>query len=68
MMATVPMAGLFGYATALRSRTHGRATFTSRIPSRRLTSWCGAGPANRSHIRPTRQPLPAVAQRSPARV
>ncbi|HEV2638484.1 MAG TPA: elongation factor G [Actinocrinis sp.] len=28
--ATVPLAGLFGYATALRSRTQGRGTFTTR--------------------------------------
>ncbi|GAA4587666.1 elongation factor G [Planotetraspora phitsanulokensis] len=28
--ATVPLAELFGYATRLRSRTHGRGTFTSR--------------------------------------
>ncbi|HEY0699517.1 MAG TPA: elongation factor G, partial [Micromonospora sp.] len=28
--ATVPLAGLFGYATRLRSRTQGRGTFTSR--------------------------------------
>jgi elongation factor G len=28
--ATVPLAELFGYATALRSRTQGRATFTTR--------------------------------------
>ncbi|TVL91387.1 elongation factor G [Streptomyces sp. SAJ15] len=28
--ATVPLAELFGYATRLRSRTQGRATFTSR--------------------------------------
>ncbi|MDR7276479.1 elongation factor G [Catenuloplanes atrovinosus] len=28
--AVVPLAALFGYATALRSRTSGRATFTSR--------------------------------------
>jgi elongation factor G len=27
--ATVPLAELFGYATRLRSRTHGRGTFTS---------------------------------------
>jgi elongation factor G len=28
--ATVPLAELFGYATRLRSRTHGRGTFTTR--------------------------------------
>ena len=28
--ATVPLGELFGYATRLRSRTHGRGTFTSR--------------------------------------
>ncbi|GAA0449108.1 translation elongation factor G [Actinoplanes capillaceus] len=28
--ATVPLSELFGYATRLRSRTHGRGTFTSR--------------------------------------
>jgi elongation factor G len=28
--ATVPLAELFGYATDLRSRTHGRGTFTTR--------------------------------------
>ncbi|MFF3253784.1 elongation factor G [Actinacidiphila glaucinigra] len=28
--ATVPLAGLFGYATRLRSRTQGRGTFTTR--------------------------------------
>ncbi|MEU4242395.1 elongation factor G [Actinoplanes sp. NPDC026619] len=28
--AVVPLAGLFGYATRLRSRTHGRGTFTTR--------------------------------------
>ncbi|MGW4890847.1 elongation factor G [Kitasatospora sp. NPDC004240] len=28
--ALVPLAGLFGYATALRSRTQGRGTFTTR--------------------------------------
>ncbi|MFJ9424916.1 elongation factor G [Streptomyces sp. NPDC101249] len=28
--ATVPLAGLFGYATRLRGRTQGRATFTAR--------------------------------------
>jgi translation elongation factor EF-G len=28
--ATVPLAGLFGYATRLRSRTQGRGTFTPR--------------------------------------
>ena len=28
--AVVPLARLFGYATTLRSRTHGRGTFTSR--------------------------------------
>ena len=28
--AIVPLAELFGYATRLRSRTHGRGTFTSR--------------------------------------
>jgi elongation factor G len=28
--ATVPLAELFGYATALRSRTHGQGTFTTR--------------------------------------
>jgi elongation factor G len=28
--ATVPLAGLFGYATRLRSRTQGRGTFSSR--------------------------------------
>jgi elongation factor G len=28
--AVVPLAELFGYATRLRSRTHGRGTFTSR--------------------------------------
>jgi elongation factor G len=28
--ATVPLAELFGYAIRLRSRTHGRGTFTSR--------------------------------------
>lgn len=28
--ATVPLAGLFGYADRLRSRTHGRGTFTAR--------------------------------------
>jgi elongation factor G len=28
--AVVPLAELFGYATQLRSRTHGRGTFTSR--------------------------------------
>ena len=28
--ALVPLAGLFGYATALRSRTHGRGTFSTR--------------------------------------
>jgi elongation factor G len=28
--ALVPLAELFGYATRLRSRTHGRGTFTSR--------------------------------------
>jgi elongation factor G len=28
--ATVPLAELFGYATTLRSRTHGRGTFTTR--------------------------------------
>ncbi|MET0422587.1 MAG: elongation factor G [Actinoplanes sp.] len=28
--ATVPLAELFGYATQLRSRTHGRGTFSSR--------------------------------------
>jgi elongation factor G len=28
--ATVPLAELFGYATALRGRTRGRGAFTSR--------------------------------------
>ncbi|GAA1016524.1 hypothetical protein Aple_019490 [Acrocarpospora pleiomorpha] len=28
--ATVPLAGLFGYATRLRSRTQGRGAFTTR--------------------------------------
>ena len=28
--ATVPLAELFGYADRLRSRTHGRGTFTAR--------------------------------------
>jgi elongation factor G len=28
--ATVPLAELFGYTTRLRSRTHGRGTFTTR--------------------------------------
>lgn len=28
--AVVPLAELFGYATALRSRTQGRGTFTTR--------------------------------------
>ncbi|WP_033337718.1 elongation factor G [Catenuloplanes japonicus] len=35
--AVVPLAALFGYATALRSRTSGRATFTSRPAGYRLT-------------------------------
>ncbi|MFD0367485.1 elongation factor G [Streptomyces sp. NPDC127114] len=30
LTATVPLAALFGYATHLRSRTQGRATFTTR--------------------------------------
>jgi elongation factor G len=30
LTATVPLSRLFGYATALRSRTQGRATFTTR--------------------------------------
>jgi elongation factor G len=30
IVATVPLAELFGYATQLRSRTQGRGTFTSR--------------------------------------
>ncbi|GAB7039642.1 elongation factor G [Catenuloplanes niger] len=34
--AVVPLAALFGYATALRSRTSGRATFTSRPAGHRL--------------------------------
>ena len=34
--AVVPLAALFGYATALRSRTGGRATFTSRPAGYRL--------------------------------
>jgi elongation factor G len=28
--AVVPLAELFGYATRLRSQTHGRATYTTR--------------------------------------
>jgi len=28
--AVVPLAELFGYATQLRSRTHGRGTFSTR--------------------------------------
>ncbi|WP_030195786.1 elongation factor G [Streptomyces sp. NRRL S-87] len=33
--ATVPLAELFGYASALRGRTRGRATFTARPAGRR---------------------------------
>jgi elongation factor G len=29
--ATVPLAELFGYADRLRSRTHGRGTFTAQL-------------------------------------
>ncbi|GAA1638446.1 elongation factor G [Actinoplanes couchii] len=36
--ATVPLAELFGYATRLRSRTHGRGTFTSRPAGYRPTA------------------------------
>jgi elongation factor G len=33
--ATVPLARLFGYATALRTRTQGRGAFTTRPAGRR---------------------------------
>ncbi|MEV6495692.1 elongation factor G, partial [Actinoplanes sp. NPDC051633] len=39
--ATVPLAELFGYATELRSRTHGRGSFTSRPAGYRGSDGCG---------------------------
>ena len=44
VMATVPLAEMFGYATALRSQTQGRATYSmefdhyAQVPTRVLTS------------------------------
>jgi elongation factor G len=50
--ATVPMAEMFGYATALRSATQGRGTFTMEflhydfVPADRARSILGLGPAD----------------------
>jgi elongation factor G len=43
--ASVPLAELFGYATRLRSRTHGRGTFSTRPGRLRPGTRAGLAPA-----------------------
>ena len=56
--AQVPLSDMFGYATDLRSRTQGRATYTMQFHSYQQVP--------ESHLEGDRQPGSAASDRSPS--